>query len=217
MKPKNLKSPFSWDERKVLLQENVLFVPDYYTKYEEFTFPGWQEIFGNDKPICIEYCSGNGRWIADKALQFPENNWIAVEKRFDRTRKIWSKIQNHNINNLFIMCGMGQTITQHYIPPHSVDQVFVNFPDPWPKERHAKHRIIQGEFVANISHILKNEGSLTVVTDDDNYAKQVIEVVLANPDFNQEDSSFEHYGESYFRDLWEKLGRTINYMKFIKR
>ena len=225
MKPKNLKSPFSWDERKVLLKDKVLFVPDYYQDYQGFTFPDWadDEVFGNEKPICIEYCSGNGRWIAEKAQKMPDYNWVAIEKRFDRTRKIWSKIKNHNLDNLFVMSGMGQIITKYYISDNSVDMVFVNFPDPWPKAKHAKHRIIQENFISDIARILKPKGSITLVTDDDTYRDQIIDTLNGNSDFMSEypDPFFkyvdENYGDSYFRDLWERLGRNINYMKFIKK
>src|SRR3984957_20943969 len=107
MKPSNLKAPFSWDECKPMIQDRIIYAPQTFHPTEELLFPGWNDpsLFGNDHPICIEYCSGNGLWIAEKAEANPEINWIAVEKKIMRVKKIWSKIRNLNLKNLIIVCG----------------------------------------------------------------------------------------------------------------
>ena len=88
MKPKDLKSPYKWEGRCPLLQDRVFYVPGYYHKHRAELFPSWQELFGNDHPVCIEYCSGNGEWIIHKAQSHPEINWVAVELNFDQVEKI---------------------------------------------------------------------------------------------------------------------------------
>ena len=145
MKPKQLKPPCSWEDRRVILDDGILFVPDYFDAYDSFTFPGWDspEVFGTQRPVHVEFCSGNGTWIAEKAQQHPDVNWVAIEIRFDRVRKIWSKKKNLGLDNLFVVCGEGLRSSHHYFPEGSVDTVYVNFPDPWPKKRHAKHRSYQ--------------------------------------------------------------------------
>ncbi len=225
MKPKDLKFPFSWEERQVLLTDKVLYVPEYYDQYDQFQFPGWDDssLFGNTQPVIVEYCSGNGTWIAEKAKENPDQNWVAVEKRFDRVRKIWSKIKNENLNNLVVFCGEGFRLTQEYLPKGTVDQVYINFPDPWPKKRHAKHRIVQPLFIEQVYRILKPEGVITLVTDDVAYSEQMIEVLSGQegmksmhpaPYFVNE---LEGYGTSYFDTLWRNKGRTIHYHQFQKQ
>ena len=224
MKPKDLKSPFKWEERHVLLQDRILFVPNYYSNYKEFTFPSWddEQIFGNTNPIHLEYCSGNGQWICDKALHNPGINWVAVEKRFDRCKKIWSKINNYSLNNLFIVCGEGLTATQYYFPSNSIESIYVNFPDPWPKDRHAKHRIVNSSFIEQCYRLLNKKGELNLVTDDPTYREQMISVTLDSQKFCSEykppyfTTENHEYGESWFCSLWEGKKRTIHYMKFIK-
>lgn len=222
MRPENLKAPFKWDERKVLLQDRILYVPEVYDKYEEFAFPGWEseELFGNTNPIHLEYCSGNGAWILEKALENPQINYVAIEKKFPRIRKIWSKIQNHTLRNLIGICGEGMKVTLHYFPHESVDEIFINFPDPWPKTRHAKHRIVQPPFVAEMARVLKKGGKLTLVTDDLDYSNWMIAVMgghtgfkalLPAPYFVEE---LEGYGTSYFDELWRSKGKTIRYHQF---
>lgn len=221
MKPKDLKRPFSWEERKVLLQDGVLFVPEYYNRYEEFVFPGWPAIFGNDKPVCLEYCSGNGHWIERRAIEQPEFNWVGVEKRFDRVRKIWSKRENRKIDNLFVICGEALLSTQLYLQDETFHQIYINFPDPWPKEKHAKNRIVQQPFVSEMERILEKEGTATIVTDDVPYSEQVIaemrqgnfESIYPAPYYVNER---EDYGSSWFEELWREKGRAIRYHEFKK-
>lgn len=225
MKPKDLKFPFSWEARQVLLKDRVLYVPEYYDNYDQFTFPGWEapSLFGNSKSVVIEYCSGNGAWIVEKAKSNPQNNWVAVEKRFDRVRKIWSKIKNEHLDNLVVFCGEGFRMTQEYFPSGAVDRVYINFPDPWPKKRHAKHRIVQRPFVEQISRILKPQGVLTLVTDDAVYSEQMIEVLnmqegmcSAHPEPYYV-NELEGYGTSFFDALWRDKGRVIRYHQYRKQ
>src|ERR1700757_2080951 len=105
MKPKHLKCPFTWEERRPLLFQRVLFVPEYYQRHEEWTFPGWEDpsLFGNPREVSVEFCSGHGHWIIEKAKAHPEKNWVAVEMQFERVRKIWSKMQNNQLSNLLIV------------------------------------------------------------------------------------------------------------------
>jgi tRNA (guanine-N7-)-methyltransferase len=225
MKPKNLKSPFSWKDRRVMVQDRVWYVPDYCDHYEAFVFPGWDSIdfFGNDHPVNIEYCAGNGTWIAEKALAEPNINWVAVEIQFKRVRKIWSKMKNRNLSNLLIICGEASLATRHYIPSESVNETFINFPDPWPKRRHAKHRIIAPPFLDELYRILKKEGKNTFVTDDKDSSERAIAEFGEHPHFESHlpppyyRMEMEGYGTSFFEELWRSKGKEILYHQFIKR
>lgn len=225
MKPEDLKSPFSFDEREVLIKDKIWFVPDYYDRYEEFKFPGFSspELFGNDQPVHLEYCSGNGAWIAKKANENHLINWVGCEIKFGRVRKIWSKIKNLELNNLFAICGEGNGVTKRYFPSGSIDNVFINFPDPWPKKRHAKHRIIQASFVEELLRVLKPGGIVTFVTDDVDYSNWTIDFFLANQGFEScfpspfYSNEQPEYGTSYFDQLWREKGRLIRYHQFRKK
>lgn len=225
MKPENLKWPYPWDERKIIIKDRIWYIPDRCEGEESFSFPGWNhpDVFDNDQPVCIEYCSGNGAWVAAKALAHPNVNWVAVEKRFPRVRKIWSKIKNQGLKNLFVICGEGYNATKCYFPSHSVDKIFINFPDPWPKHRHAKYRLVQKAFTLETSRIMKEGAQITVVTDDGSYSKEILHVlrhtenmapVFEEPYFVNE---LENYGSSYFDQLWREKGKSIYYHQFVKR
>lgn len=117
MKPKNLKSPYSWEERKPLIRDRVLYVPEHYEKHHAFDFPGWDHpsLFGQKGNLFIEFCTGNGAWIIERARNEPQNFWIVVEQRFDRVKKIWSKIHNYNLNNLVVVSGEALTFSKYYL------------------------------------------------------------------------------------------------------
>lgn len=224
MRPEDLKSPFSWKERTIAIHDRIWYVPSHYYDYDSFAFPGWThpEIFPRENPVKIEYCSGNGAWIAAKAIEEPNVNWVAVDLNFERVRKIWSKVKNHRLENLFIVCGEGYTLTHRYIPSNSVQEVFINFPDPWPKNKHAKNRIVQQPFVQEINRILNPEGTLTLVTDDKDYSSLMIKVMQKSEGFESAYPSpyyvHEHngYGTSYFEDMWRQQGKQIYYHQFRK-
>ncbi len=221
MKKRDLKYPFTWSERKPLIRDRVFYVPNQWEG--EWTFPGWAdpEVFDAAAPIWIEYCSGNGAWILEKAKAHPEWNWVAVEKRFARIRQIYAKRENEKIRNLFIVCGEALNFTRHYGVDEGFAGAYINFPDPWPKGRHAKHRLFQDDFIAQLARVLKKEAQATIVTDYADYATKITvqmqshpqwESVYAPPHFVTEWEG--DYGTSFFDDLWRKKGRTIHYLQF---
>jgi len=223
MRPSHLKSPFRWHERRVTIEDRVWYVPKR-CENDSFTFPGWvhDQTFALDQPVNVEFCSGNGDWIAAKALKNPRQNWVAVEKKFPRVQKIWSKLKNHRIPNLLIICGEGYDVIQQYFCSNSVNAVYVNFPDPWPKNSHAKNRLIQPNFILEMTQILKPEGTFTLATDDELYSDRVIKDVHQTGGFSSQlpepfyCDELHDYGISYFEDLWRKQGKKIRYHIFKK-
>ena len=219
----NLRIPFSWEERKSLVQDRFWFVPQRID-YKSYTFPGWEHIdfFLNKAPICVEYCSGNGHWILEKAVENPDKNWVAVEKRFDRAKKIWLKVKKQNIPNLVVVWAEANGWTSNYIPAASVDEIFINFPDPWPKRKHMKNRLLTPEFVHEMVRILKEQRTITFVTDHEGYSEIAIEELLASPNLKSTiDSPYykeptREYGTSFFEDLFRRQGKTIRLHNFIK-
>lgn len=223
MRPKDLKSDYKWETRKPYMKDQVLFVPDYYFEHQLYQMPALSDVFGNNAPVTVEFCSGNGDWIIEKALHHPDQNFIAVEMLFERVQKIYSKRENKGVKNLLIVCGEGMKFSRYYMSNSSVNQVFVNFPDPWPKARHAKHRIIKKEFLSEISRVLINGGAFTIATDDDDYCNEITTVFSSEKDWVSEyaypyyRTDIADYGFSFFDALWREKGKTIKYMKFLSK
>jgi tRNA (guanine-N7-)-methyltransferase len=222
MKPKHLKYPFPWEKREPLILDRVFYIPANYHEHQLFSFPDWEHpsLFGNTNPVHVEYCSGNGTWIAEKALQHPEINWLAVEIQFKRVRKIWSKIQNEKLPNLLVASGDANDLSRYYLRDSSVDAIYINFPDPWPKKRHAKHRIIQPSFINEMNRTIKKNGIITFVTDDPDYSmwtedhlgrQDGLKTCHPSPYYITE---LPGYGTSYFENLWREKGKRIHYHQY---
>jgi len=215
----DLQIPFPWADRRPALLNKCLYLPSYW--------PGahlgpaiWQEdgLFGNPlQPLAVEFCSGNGQWIADAAMAFNHLNWVAVEKDFYRAKKTWLKIFRYSIPNLFVVCGEALEFSKNYLETGSVAQAWVNFPDPWPKRHHAKHRLVQSPFAEEMQRVLSKKAPLTLVTDDARYSEQMIRVfaswksAFASERFTTE---LPGYGTSYFHSLWLQKKCTIRYHRF---
>ena len=222
MKAKDFTIPFSFAQRRPYFADQVFYVPVHYSEYNQFKLPSFFELFGNNNPVSIEYCSGNGDWVVAQAQSEPTKNWIAVEKRLDRVSKIWLKLKKLQLKNLFIVCGEAYTYTHHYVFTHSIDEVFIHFPDPWPKACHSKHRLLQGPFLDELSRVLVHDKGVTFVSDDLRYLNSTIDVFQSHPSFEPihpapyfvtEDST---YGGSWFENLWREKGRQIHSTHFVK-
>lgn len=221
MKPKDLWIPCRFENRRPLIIQRLLYIPLNYDKHQKFSSLNFERIFPKQQQVAIEYCSGNGQWILEKAKQYPHLNWIAVEKRFDRVRKIWAKMHNDRLDNLFVVFSEAETFTKYYLKEEQVSFVFINFPDPWPKQKHAKHRLIQKEFLLDLSKVLNRSSEVTLVTDDEIYKDRMIKTFEAVESFHSfypfpfYETKLETYGSSFFENLWKSKGRNIFYLKYI--
>lgn len=219
MHKKDFIIPFEWQDRKTVVINGLLYIPSYYHDHHQFKE---RAFFDNSNPIHIEYCSGNGEWIIDRAKKNPTINFIAVEMKFDRARKIWVKMHNENVKNLFIVMGEAYIFSKHYLEDSSIQDVFINFPDPWPKKKHEKNRLISEVFIEEIARIMKKNGSITLVTDDVSYLNQMIESFLKNKDFTPAYEkpyfikNLQDFGYSYFDNLFRQRNKDINYLKFLR-
>lgn len=219
MNPKDLLPPENWTGNEPLCEEGVFYLP----RRQEFcaevlTWPRIEELFSHPfQTLSVEFCSGNGHWIVEQARMQPKGGFVAVERRFDRVRKIWSKAQNAGIENLLIICGEALLATSYLFPSASIDHLFINFPDPWPKRRHAKNRLISSMLFDQVSPSLCTGGKITLVTDDLATSDRWVSFVEAHPHYRfswGERSYVTHlpeYGTSWFETLWRCHGREIRY------
>ena len=98
------------------------------------------------------------------------------------------------------------TFSIHYLFDQSLDAVYINFPDPWPKHRHVKHRIIQSHFIQELRRTIKKEKKVIFVTDDLSYKEQMED---AMKDWLKVSITYENYGSSFFDRLWRSKGLDI--------
>lgn len=146
--------------RETIAASEYVFVDEY-----EKLAGNWKEEFGNDHPIHIEVGMGKGRFIMDMARLNPEINYIGIEKFSSVLVRALEKQQEEQLPNLrFIRMDAEQLET--VFQPGEVAYVYLNFSDPWPKDRHAKRRLTSVQFLARYKNILDKDGGVTFKTDN---------------------------------------------------
>lgn len=124
----------------------------------------WQSVFGNDNPIYLEIGMGKGNFIIVHAIKYPDINFIGLEIEQSVLAKAVKKIGN-DIPNLFMINYDANNIKDVF-EENEIDKIFLNFSDPWPKNRHFKRRLTEKTFLDNYSDILKNKGCIEFKTDN---------------------------------------------------
>ena len=126
----------------------------------------WSEIFQNDHPIYSEVGMGKGRFITQLALENPDKNFIGIEKYSSvLLRALEKREQLPELTNLYFL-RMDAEDLEKVFAPEEVSGIYLNFSDPWPKDRHAKRRLPSKEFLARYDKILKKEGKVEFKTDN---------------------------------------------------
>ncbi len=125
----------------------------------------WQERFGNDHPIRIEIGMGKGKFIHELAGRNPRINYIGIEKYSSVLLRGLQKMEAEPCSNLLFIRMDAEEIGEIFAP-EEVDRIYLNFSDPWPKDRHAKRRLPSREFLERYDKILKKDGVLEFKTDN---------------------------------------------------
>lgn len=125
----------------------------------------WSSVFGNNNPIYIEVGMGKGRFIYDMARLHPDINYIGIEKYSSVLLRAVQKMEEEPLLNLKFIRMDAESIADVFAKDE-VDRIYLNFSDPWPKDRHAKRRLPSREFLARYDKFLKKEGQLEFKTDN---------------------------------------------------
>lgn len=125
----------------------------------------WRELFGNDHPIHIEIGMGKGRFLMDMATLHPEINYVGIEKYSSVLLRGIQKQEEMQLPNVMFIRMEAEYITEVFAKDE-VDRIYLNFSDPWPKDRHAKRRLESREFLKRYNEILVPEGVVEFKTDN---------------------------------------------------
>ncbi len=125
----------------------------------------WTEVFENDHPIHIEIGMGKGQFLTQLAKQNPNINYIGIERYSSVLLRALQKMEEEPLSNIKFLCIDAATITDIFAKDE-VDKIYLNFSDPWPKDRHAKRRLTSRQFFARYNDILKPQGRVEFKTDN---------------------------------------------------
>jgi len=162
-----------------------------------------------DHPLVLDLGCGAGNFLRDSALKFPEERFIGFELRYKRLVLGARKMKKWGISNVRLSKMRAENLGK-WIGLETLDRVHVNFPDPWPKKRHRKHRMIQAPFLADLQKLLKQTGVFQFKTDHKEYFESVVELLKETSYFEVVELSWDlHHSEYKDENIYTEFERLF--------
>jgi tRNA (guanine-N7-)-methyltransferase len=180
-------------------------------------------LFGRRAGRTLEIGFGNGEHLAALAAAHPETDFIGVEVHRPGVGALLLSAQRLQLRNLRVICHDAVEVLEQQIAPGSLDEVLLLFPDPWPKKRHHKRRIVTTPFVELVASRLKSAGVLRLATDWQPYADEMLATLGASASFANEAAAPGYVERPAHRDATRferrgtRLGHQIRDLAFRKR
>ncbi len=177
--------------------------------------------FGREAPTILEVGFGNGESLAAMAAASPETNFLGVEVHRPGVGRLLNLVEEQGLQNVRVICHDAVEVLQKQIADGSLDGLQLYFPDPWPKKRHHKRRIVQPAWVDLVARKLRPGGLLHMATDWEDYAQHMLAVMEASPAFentagpgqfsphqgHRPETKFERRGRSKGHGVWDLIYR----------
>jgi len=136
-----------------------------------------REVFGNDHPVVLEIGSGKGRFLISSAMEQPEKNFIGIEKSLHYHRVIRERAAKRHLTNIRLINHDAFLVLRDMLADASIDEIHIYFPDPWPRRREQKRRIIRSEVMKEMVRVLVPGGSGIYATDHREYFEAAAPVI----------------------------------------
>ena len=179
------------------------------------------EIFGNNNPVTIEIGFGMGQATALIAEAHPDMNYLGIEVHKPGVGRLLGEIQKRNLSNLYILEHDALEVLETMIPDNSIEAFHIFFPDPWPKKKHHKRRLLQRPRTDLLAQKLAPEGYICFATDWDEYAESALEELSATPLLENKYQGYAPHQEWRPRTKFEQkgmdAGREIHELVFVKK
>ncbi len=177
-------------------------------------------LFGRDVPLILEIGSGMGEATADMAAADPDRGYLAVDVHTPGVANLLATIEERGLANVRVVLGDALDLVRERLAPDSLDAVHVFFPDPWPKARHHKRRLIQPAHVALLRSRLVPGGTLHCATDDTGYADAMLAALGADPGLANANDGFAprpaHRPLTKFEQRGIDAGRRVHDLVFVR-
>jgi tRNA (guanine-N7-)-methyltransferase len=185
------------------------------------TKPDFATVFGRRAALTLEIGFGNGASLADMAEQDPDTDYVGIEVHRPGVGHLLKLVDERGLGNVRVFCADAVEILTSCFDDHSLDRVLLFFPDPWPKTRHHKRRLVQPAFVELLARKLKAGAILHMATDWQHYAAQMLRLVDAAREFSnlagagnysprpayRPATRFERRGQRLGHGVWDLLYR----------
>ncbi|MCD6165867.1 tRNA (guanosine(46)-N7)-methyltransferase TrmB [bacterium] len=133
----------------------------------------WSRIFGNNNPVIIEIGPGKGQFLFRMASEYPDINFLGIEWAGRYFKILCERLPKRNLPNIRLIKADARELFTNWIPTKSVQEVHVYFPDPWPKKRQQKHRLLNEDFIRQLGIVLQAKGKFCFATDVQSYFEEI--------------------------------------------
>jgi tRNA (guanine-N7-)-methyltransferase len=142
-----------------------------------------EAIYGRSAPLEVDLGCGDGAFLAELAADNPERDFLGIERLLGRVRQAYGKIARRGLTNARVFRIETSYAIQHMLSAESVALFHLMFPDPWPKRRHWRRRVVTGDFLASIHRALVPGGLFRVATDQIDYFREIEHLAARSPQF----------------------------------
>jgi tRNA (guanine-N7-)-methyltransferase len=195
-------------------------LPQLFFKYlilwKKFPLPlNFKEILNFDPPYLLEIGFGDGYFLVERAKENPEKMFLGVEISFISVKKTILRAEREGVYNLRIVKGDARVVLNYAFPPQCLDTVYVLFPDPWPKKRHLKRRLMNRWFLEVLATRMISHGKLILETDDEGYREFFLEELKETEAFRVTLDQCDYDGgiETKYKRKWKEEGRRVYHLE----
>jgi len=182
--------------------------------------PAWQNIFGQGNPIALEIGCGIGDFVTKTALDRPDQNFIAIDYYNKGCDSTCRRLERHGVTNVRVLRVEAREFIAEYITENSLSALYINCPDPWPKKRHRKRRLVNSEFMDFMRCYLALGADFFFATDFEDYGLDVAEFMsrqqgytnVLSPDLSRYD--LEGYHRSKYMIKFMSEGKQIHFVHY---
>jgi len=179
-------------------------------------------VFGRQARRVMEIGFGNGDTLVELAAASPNADFIGVEVHPPGVGRCLLAIESRGLTNLRVIAHDAVEVLANQLPPASLDELLLYFPDPWPKKRHHKRRIVQPAFASLVASRLRQDGKFRLATDWEPYAEWMLEVLNGAPEFANTASGNgcierPDRGATRFEDRGRRLGHRVFDLEYVRR
>jgi tRNA (guanine-N7-)-methyltransferase len=195
-----------------------LKIKEFSNYLVDFSVVNFQKSLGN-KVIILDVGCGEGEFIVELASRHPGKEFLGVEIKYGRIIKCLRRTKLNGLSNLkFALCD-ATIFIEKILPSNSLNKVFINNPDPWPKEKHQKNKLIRASFLKALYSKMKRKGALYIKTDSREYFEKIKEDIKKTKfSIDRTKNNFDStLSLTKFQELYKKEDRKILGVKLIKK